>query len=166
MHAAKSSLVLRLSPYSVFCLLSSVFCLLLATGCEPEQVTGPIQDVIGQAHYQATDPCSPVQVTAEQLKQMTDSATILVTAAEVATGFPYAKTILGALAVMQAVLALILSWRKKKTQTALEEVIAGNEALKKQLPADQATVFKQTQNAAQSIGTIKQIAEIRREITA
>jgi len=137
--------------------------MLVFAGCNPEDTITAIQQGAGEAHYQATDPCSPVQVTAQQLKQMTDSATILVTTAAATVGFPYAKAILGALAVIQGVLALVLGWQKKQTQTALEQVVLGNEVLKKKLPDSTNQIFKDSQ-IAQSPATQKQVAKIRKQV--
>ncbi len=147
-------------------IISIVCIMFLIAGCEPERITTAITGGVDQAHYQATDPCSPVQVTAEQLKQITDSAAILITTAVATTGFPYAKAILGSITVIQAILGLILSWRKKQTQTALEEVVIGNEALKAKLDDTQQQDFKDAQAAAQSAATQIKIAEIRNNIDA
>ena len=50
--------------------------------------------------------------------------------------------------------------RQKKTMLALEEVVVGNEAVKK------GKVFADAQNAAQSVSTAKLVSGIRKQVTA
>ena len=52
------------------------------------------------------------------------------------------------------------SLRQKKTRQALEEVVVGNEAVKK------GTGFSDAQNAAQSVGTAKLVSGIRKKVAA
>ena len=52
------------------------------------------------------------------------------------------------------------SLRQKKTRLALEEVVVGNEAVKK------GKDFADAQNAAQSVGTAKLVSGIRKKVTA
>jgi len=52
------------------------------------------------------------------------------------------------------------SLRQKKTRLALEEVVVGNEAVKK------GKDFAESQNAAQSVGTAKIVSGIRKKVAA
>lgn len=52
------------------------------------------------------------------------------------------------------------SLRQKKTTLALEEVVVGNEAVKK------GKDFSDAQNAAQSVGTAKLVSGIRKQVAA
>jgi len=62
-----------------------------------------------------------------------------------------------------AMLAIGNAWqslRQKKTQLALEEVVVGNEAVKK------GKDFSDAQNAAQSVSTAKLVSGIRKQVAA
>ena len=62
-----------------------------------------------------------------------------------------------------AMLAIGNAWqslRQKKTQLALEEVVVGNEAVKK------GKDFSDAQNAAQSVSTAKLVSGIRKKVAA
>jgi len=96
-----------------------------------------------------------VQVTAENLQELVGSGMILVQAIP---GFPYAKAILSALAIVQAVIAVILGWRKQVNTKALKEVVQGNEIMKK------GTDFKDAQNMAQSESTTELVNKIRTKV--
>ena len=52
------------------------------------------------------------------------------------------------------------AFRNSQTKNALEEVVIGNEAVKS------GKDFKEAQAAAQSASTVKQVAQIRKEIAA
>lgn len=95
-----------------------VLCTLLLAGCD--ELLQKADEVIGQADYYATDPNSPVQITAEQLEGLVAAATAAVVAIP---GFPYAQVILGALAVANAAIALILKLRKRTTDKTLAAVV-------------------------------------------
>lgn len=136
-------------------LVSVVLCALLVLSCEPESAIGVINDV----NEAMTDPNSSIQVTAENLQDLINTGAILVQAVP---GFPYAKAILGALAIAQAVLAVILGWQKQVNKKALKEVVRGNEILKKSPIDNQA--FKNAQNMAQSGKTVEVVNKIRKNV--
>lgn len=136
-------------------LFSVVLCALLVLSCEPESAT----NVIANVNEAMSDPNSSVQVTAENLQELVGTGMILVQAIP---GFPYAKAILGALAIVQAVITIILGWRKQVNKTALKEVVRGNEILKKG-PID-SEAFKNAQNIAQSEKTVEIVNKIRQKV--
>lgn len=127
-------------------LISIVLCLVLS--CEPESVITDINEGM-------TDPNSTIQVTAENLQEVVGTSMILVKAIH---GFPYAKAILGALAILQGILTIILGWRKHVNTKALKEVVQGNEIMKK------GTEFKDAQNIAQSESTVELVNKIRKKV--
>lgn len=129
--------------------------LLLFVGCEPEDA----KEVVTDFNASLTDPNSSIQVTAENLQELVETGMILVRAIP---GFPYAKAILGALAIVQAVIGIILGWRKNVNKRALKEVVLGNEILKKG-PID-SQAFKDAQNTAQSEPTTELVNKIRAKI--
>ena len=102
-----------------------LFCcaLVVSAGCELEEDT---TEVIGQADYYMSDPNSPVQVTAEQLEYLVAAAVAAVVAIP---GFPYAKAILGALAVINAAIVLILKLRKRTVEKTLSSVVKAVEGV-------------------------------------
>lgn len=136
-------------------LVGCVLFALLVLSCEPESAIELIADV----NDVMSDPNSSIQVTAGNLQEMITTGAILVKAVP---GFPYAKAILGALAIAQAVLAMILGWQKQNNKKALKEVVRGNEILKKG-PIDN-KAFKEAQNMAQSGKTVEIVNKIRKNV--
>ncbi len=104
-----------------------LFCcaLVASAGCELEEDT---IEAIGQADYYMSDPNSPVQVTAEQLEYLVAAAVAAVVAIP---GFPYAKAILGALAVINAAIVLILKLRKRTVEKTLSSVVKAVDSVEK-----------------------------------
>lgn len=136
-------------------LVNIVLCVLLVVGCEPESAT----NAIAGFDEAMSDPNSTVQVTAENLKELVDLGVVII---KTVPGFPYAKFLFSALAIVQAVIAIVLSWRKHINTKALKEVVRGNEILKKG-PID-GIAFKNAQNIAQSEATVELVNKIRAKV--
>lgn len=132
-------------------LISVVLCAVLVLSCEPEGTIDRIRDV----NNAMTDPNSSIQITAENLQDLVGTSMFLVRAIP---SFPYAKAILGALAIAQAILTIILGWRKHVNSQALKEVVLGNEIMKK------GKDFKDAQNIAQSEATVELVNKIREKV--
>jgi len=141
-------------------LVGVVLCALLVLSCEPESTIGAINDV----NEAMSDPNSSVQLTAENLQELVGTSIILVSAIK---GFPYAKAILGALAIVQAVLTVILGWRKHTTTKALKEVVRGGEILKKEIVRKGNVDMKDFKDAhnTQNEETVEIVNKIRHKVT-
>ena len=137
----------------VILIIAVVACIMLLTGCEPEDVK--------RLHVQVTDPNGTLQVAAENVEDAIGPLTVLVKTLPI----PHSNVILAALTAISAAIALIKSWREKQVTTALEEVVIGNEALKK-TEGFEKEKFEKAQNAAQSVGTTAKITQIRNKLTA
>lgn len=140
-------------------LVSVVLCTLLVLSCDPDSITNALAD----ANNAMTDPNSAIQLTAENLQEMIATGVILVKAVP---GFPYAKALLGGLAIAQAILTMILGWRKHVTTTALKQAVRGNEILKKDLKKGSVGIdeFRKAQDAAQDEKTVEIINKIRTKV--
>lgn len=141
-------------------LVSVVLCTLLVLSCDPDSITNALAD----ANNAMTDPNSAIQLTAENLQEMIATGVILVKAVP---GFPYAKALLGGLAIAQAILTMILGWRKRVTTTALKQAVRGNEILKKDLIKKGSVgidEFRKAQDAAQDEKTVEIINKIRTKV--
>ena len=137
-------------------LLLSVCVLLpvLPMACEPEDVS--------EFQEYMSDPNSDVQVAAEQIGEAIKPLQVLV---QTTSGFPYAKTILAGLAVVQLAIGLILSWRKKAVATQLAEVIKGGEIFKKTADDKAVKQFQTAQDEAQTVQTTIAINKLREKIS-
>lgn len=136
-------------------LIFAVLCLLVVSGCEPGEVAEIMETTV-------TDPNGILQIAAENVGNALGPLIILV---RTIPGIPYAKYISGALAIAATVVALIKSWRKKQSDTALEEVVVGIEAQKKTENFDKPE-FERVQNEAQSVATRAKVTAIRKKLVA
>lgn len=127
-------------------------------GCEPEAV-------IHQVDVQMTDPNSGLQLATDSAVKALQPLTILVSAIP---GIPYAAAIKTGLAIAMSILALIQSWRKVKSDTALKEVVIGLNDAKKAPVLKKGSVGREAirvaSNQAQSPETRAKVTEIRKTI--
>lgn len=124
-----------------------------------------IKTTATEVEYQITDPNSEVQEAAEKIGNLVGPAIILVKSVP---GFPYAKAILGGLAIAQLLLSIILGWRKKKSDTALKEVVHGIELAKKELDkkgAGTSTSLKKALAITESTETTELVNKIRVKVS-
>ena len=139
-----------------------VLCLLVAgvivSGCEPGEAAEIIETTV-------TDPNGLLQVAAENVGNTLGPLIVLV---RTIPGIPYANYISGALAIAATVVALIKSWRKKQSDTALEEIVVGINDAKKDVSLGKDTESREAlriaSNQAQSTETRAKVTAIRKKL--